>query len=150
HQPPEFMPELKACRDAFAKQHGLVVASPDGAVAPQENLRITLVNDVGGWYGAGIAHVRLGRALARAGNEATLVSILDRPGDRGGYTHQGVVDRVIETRPDLVVVGNLHGAAADPMLLNLLSDRFPTLVVLHDFWVLTGRCAYTGGCERYL
>jgi glycosyltransferase involved in cell wall biosynthesis len=66
------------------------------------------------------------------------------------YTVESVMDRISATRPDLVVVGNLHNAAAEPMLLNFLSERFPTLVVMHDFWILTGRCAYTGGCEKYL
>jgi hypothetical protein len=66
------------------------------------------------------------------------------------YTSQAVIDRVAENNPDLVIVGNLHAAGADAFLLQLLCERFPTAVVLHDFWALTGRCAFPAGCDRYL
>jgi glycosyltransferase involved in cell wall biosynthesis len=31
-----------------------------------------------------------------------------------------------------------------------MSARFPTFWVTHDFWLFTGRCAYTGSCTAYL
>ena len=147
-----FLPELTECRDAFVKENGLL---PEvAAIAPaRHKLRITMLNDHGGYYGAGIAHIRLARALAWAGHELNVVAILDSP-ERGlappHYTAQSVLDRVAATTPDLVIAGNLHNANADPMVLNLLAERFPTLLVMHDFWILTGRCAYTGNCEKYL
>jgi glycosyltransferase involved in cell wall biosynthesis len=61
-----------------------------------------------------------------------------------------VLDRVSASSPDLVIVSNLHNANADPLLLQLLSEKFPTLLVMHDFWILTGRCGYTAACEKYL
>lgn len=147
-----FLPELTECRDAFLKENGLTPETQ--AIGPSRpKLRITMLNDHGGYYGAGIAHIRLARALAWAGHELSVVAVLDSP-ERGlappRYTAQSVLDRVASTAPDLVIVGNLHNANADPMLLNLLAERFPTLVMMHDFWILTGRCAYTGNCEKYL
>jgi len=145
--------EQISCRDAFVKQNGITV-KPALPLAPwRQKLRITLLNDHGGAYGAGIAHIRLGRSLASAGHDISMVAILASPADAAGplkYTLESVLDRVSATRPDLVIVGNLHGARADPMILHLLAERFPTLVVLHDFWLLTGRCAYTADCEKYL
>uniref|UniRef100_Q02BE6 Glycosyl transferase, family 2 n=1 Tax=Solibacter usitatus (strain Ellin6076) TaxID=234267 RepID=Q02BE6_SOLUE len=151
--PSNFLPELVACRDAFAKEHRIALRPSLNVLAKPSKLRITLLNDHGGFYGAGIAHVRLGRALARAGHDVNLVSILDNPNsgaEFGDYTTQSVVNRVGASNPDLVIVGNLHNAKVDPMLLHLLSERYLTLVVLHDFWTLTGRCGYTGDCEKYL
>ena len=115
-------------------------------------MRITLLNDHGGFYGAGIAHVRLARAMARAGHNITVVSILDGPWHRSEFpeSSKSVLDRVSASKPDLVIVGNLHNANADPLLLQLLSETFPTLVVMHDFWIVTGRCGYTAKCEKYL
>lgn len=148
-----FLPELTACRDAFVKANGLQPQPAPRGPSGVERMRITLVNDNGGFYGAGIAHVRLARALAWAGHYINLVAILDGPAHRAAsreYTSQGVLDRVSASNPDLVIVGNMHNAGADPILLQMLSERYPTLVVLHDFWLLTGRCGYTGSCEKYL
>jgi glycosyltransferase involved in cell wall biosynthesis len=148
-----FIPELTACRDAFMAEHGIVSKPRENPPRARARLRVTLLNDHGGYHGAGIAHVRLARALAWAGHEVNLVSILDSPGngiESGEHTTRSIADQVIRSTPDLVIVGNLHSAAVDPMLLHELSVRFPTLIVLHDFWLLTGRCAYTGDCEKYL
>jgi glycosyltransferase involved in cell wall biosynthesis len=43
----------------------------------------------------------------------------------------------------------LHSAGLDPWQLGLLAERYPTLSVLHDFWLLTGRCAYPAPCTKY-
>ena len=148
-----FKAELVSVRDGFLKDNAGVEATSTAVRPERKKLRITLLNDRGANFGAGIAHARLARSLAWAGHEIALVSIAGRPdlgGERPVYTAQSVVDRVAASLPDIVIVGNLHGADADPLLLNQLSERFPTLVVMHDFWVLTGRCAYTGGCSKYL
>jgi glycosyltransferase involved in cell wall biosynthesis len=148
-----YVPELTACRDAFLRENGLPPRSAPRGPSGREKLRITLLNDNGAFYGAGIAHVRIARALAWAGHEVNLLAILDGPAHRigsAGYTSESVLDWVSATNPDVVVVGNLCDAKADPTLLHLLSEKFPTLVVLHDFWILTGRCGYTFNCDKYL
>jgi glycosyltransferase involved in cell wall biosynthesis len=65
-------------------------------------------------------------------------------------TFEEMLARIDSFQPELVVVGNLHGANVDAAVLGLLAARYPTAFVIHDLWLLTGRCAYTGGCRRYL
>jgi len=147
-----FMPELVRCRDSFLKETGLKQRPAPAKRPDRLKLSVTFLNDHGGFYGAGIAHVRLARALAWAGHDVSMVAVLDTPSEArdSKWTTESVLARVVESKPDLVIVGNLHNANADPLLLNLLSERFPTLLVLHDFWILTGRCAYTNNCQKYL
>jgi glycosyltransferase involved in cell wall biosynthesis len=153
HVASRFQAELLVCRRDFLKRTDREQAPPAPAGEFRQRLRVTLLNDIGPYYGAGIAHVRMARALAWAGHEVALVSILDRSLvgiESPDYTSQAVLDRVVESQPDLVIVGNLHAANADPLLLKLLCERFPTAVAMHDFWTLTGRCAYPNGCEKYI
>jgi glycosyltransferase involved in cell wall biosynthesis len=65
-------------------------------------------------------------------------------------TFEDTVAKIASHKPDLVVVGNLHGAEVDPKIVGLLASRFNTAFVIHDLWLLTGRCAYTGTCKKYL
>src|SRR5205085_6476285 len=81
YEPSNFMPELYACRDAYVKEHTVAYKPPAPLPLQQHKLRITMLNDHGGYYGAGIAHVRLARALARAGHDVNILSILHGPGD---------------------------------------------------------------------
>ncbi|MCG6889321.1 MAG: glycosyltransferase, partial [Gammaproteobacteria bacterium] len=47
--------------------------------------------------------------------------------------------------------GNLHGVEKTlPNLIAELESRYPCFWLTHDFWILTGRCAYTAGCPRLL
>ncbi|MEO8370386.1 MAG: glycosyltransferase, partial [Candidatus Solibacter sp.] len=155
HVTARFQAELVVCRRDFLRQREMAFEPPPAAARPatRNQLRITMLNDIGPFYGAGIAHVRMARALAWAGHEVSLVSILDRSIlgiESPHYTSADVVARVVETRPHLVIVGNLHAAGADAFLLEELCERFPVSVVMHDFWSITGRCAYPGKCEKYL
>lgn len=58
-------------------------------------------------------------------------------------------------RPDIVHCHNLHGGWLshggyfDLRALPWLSRQVPTVVTLHDTWLLSGHCAYTLGCERW-
>lgn len=56
-------------------------------------------------------------------------------------------------RPDLIHAHNLHGfnhlTHFDLRLLPLLSFSAPTLVTLHDPWLMTGHCAHFFSCERW-
>lgn len=51
--------------------------------------------------------------------------------------------------PDIVHCHNLHGGYFDLRALPWLSNRTPTLVTLHDAWLLTGHCAHSFDCERW-
>jgi glycosyltransferase involved in cell wall biosynthesis len=54
-----------------------------------------------------------------------------------------------DERPALLHFHNLHGGYFDLRALAWLSRRVPTLVTLHDQWLLTGHCAHPVGCERW-
>lgn len=52
-------------------------------------------------------------------------------------------------KPEVIHLHNLHGGYFDLRALPSLSDALPTLVTLHDEWLLTGHCAYAFDCERW-
>ncbi len=64
---------------------------------------------------------------------------------------KGLVAAVTEFSPDLVIVGNLHGAKWP---LNLFKELrgldLLTVAYMHDCYLLSGRCAYPGECRKYL
>lgn len=51
--------------------------------------------------------------------------------------------------PDLVHCHNLHGGYFDLGALTWLGRRVPTVLTLHDMWLLTGHCAYPLDCDRW-
>ena len=62
-----------------------------------------------------------------------------------------LANEVIAYRPDAILFGNLHASSRDSVaLLDAMCSRFPTFWLTHDFWLFTGRCAYTGSCDQYL
>jgi glycosyltransferase involved in cell wall biosynthesis len=146
-----FRAELPRARDAFIAREGLSWSG--GTHATRKGpLRIVLFNDLGFAYGAGIAHRRMAEAFLHAGHEVFPVaaSLTDYHGATPRATHEATVHKIASYSPDLVVVGNMHGAALEPALLGAIAARFKTVFMLHDQWLLTGRCAYTGGCRKYL
>jgi glycosyltransferase involved in cell wall biosynthesis len=62
---------------------------------------------------------------------------------------------LIEQRPDVLHCHNLHGGWLpragyfDLRALPALSRQVPTVLTLHDTWLLSGHCAYTLGCDRW-
>lgn len=53
-------------------------------------------------------------------------------------------------RPDIVHLHNLHGYYFDLRFLPKLSQRVPVLATLHDAWLLSGHCAHSFDCERWV
>jgi glycosyltransferase involved in cell wall biosynthesis len=51
--------------------------------------------------------------------------------------------------PDVLHLHNLHGGYFDLRTLPALSARVPTLVSLHDAWLLSGHCAHGFDCGRW-
>jgi glycosyltransferase involved in cell wall biosynthesis len=56
---------------------------------------------------------------------------------------------LFDTPPDVLHLHNLHGGYFDLRVLPWLSERVPTIVTLHDAWLLAGHCAHSFGCERW-
>jgi len=52
--------------------------------------------------------------------------------------------------PDVVHLHNLHGSYFDIRQLPALSSRVPTMLTMHDAWILTGHCAHPIECTGYL
>ena len=150
HAVEAFKAELPRVVEAFLGRTARPRPAPRAA-ARTDRLRVTFFNDIGVKHGAGIAHGRLAEAVALAGHEVTLLAAGPEnvPTDLPTTTTAVLLDRLAATRPDLVVVGNLHAASLPPSLLGLVADRWPTAFVAHDLWIFTGRCAYTGSCEKY-
>lgn len=52
-------------------------------------------------------------------------------------------------RPDILHCHNLHGGYFDLRALPWLSHQVPTVLTLHDAWLLSGHCAHSFDCERW-
>jgi tetratricopeptide (TPR) repeat protein/glycosyltransferase involved in cell wall biosynthesis len=146
----KYEPELRQVCDSLRLRFNYPVSHHVPRSGPSR-LRIALVNDVGTLGGAGIAHSRIGQALALAGHEViSIAGTLDWSLTPVSCMAENVFQLVAEVNPDLVVVGNLHNMEQPLDVLELLSSHFYTIFVMHDQWLLTGRCAYVGACEKYM
>ncbi len=54
-----------------------------------------------------------------------------------------------DPRPDIVHFHNLHGDYFDLRYLAQLSHQVPTVITLHDSWMLTGHCGHSLDCDRW-
>lgn len=150
--PSKFKAELVTVRDRFIQTNGVVTtANNRPPVRWDRTLRIAIINDLGPKYGAGIAQARLAAGIEMAGHDVEWFD-LDGSGQSGeSAATRDVLARVEAYRPDAVLFGNLHARSRESVdLVDKVSASFPTFWVLHDFWLFTGRCAYTGPCGRYL
>jgi glycosyltransferase involved in cell wall biosynthesis len=51
--------------------------------------------------------------------------------------------------PDVLHCHNLHGNYFDLRALPWLSQQVPTILTLHDAWLLSGHCAHSLDCDRW-
>jgi glycosyltransferase involved in cell wall biosynthesis len=56
---------------------------------------------------------------------------------------------LVPARPDIVHCHNLHGGYFDLRALSWLGRHVPTVLTLHDAWLLSGHCAHSFDCERW-
>ncbi len=147
-----FEAELVEVRKAFLQRTGRPAWSKPDGDRGRLSLRITCFNDIGYRAGAGLAHQRLARAAGLAGHDVTVIGVSPEAtyDNTQPVTSQAIVTEIEQTRPDLVMVGNLHSAAVDASVLAVIAARWPTVYIMHDQWALTGRCAYTKGCEKHV
>lgn len=141
-------------------------------------MRVLFLNDVGYQYGAGVAHLRqiqsflrdgheVGAFCCHQGEEEERVAFTAGPPDgwRGmrafpelhweqqadpAAVSAALVRAASAFAPDLVVVGNLHGARWPVSVVGDLRDAGLRVVAfMHDASFATGRCAYPGDCSLY-
>ena len=153
HNPEHFMAELRVVRDEYLRRTGRTLRNQRRPPQAGRQLRALFLNDLGWRYGAGIAHHRLASALVRGGNSIEAIAFSEdviRAGEEPKISTGWLHDRIASLNPDFIVAGNLHAVRFDPVKLRDAYRRWPTFIVLHDFWWLTGRCPYTDGCNKYL
>lgn len=78
---------------------------------------------------------------------------------RQWHVHQGIEDfhfpgssGVLELppeRPDILHCHNLHSGYFDLLALPQLCGELPTVLTLHDAWLLSGHCAHSFDCELW-
>lgn len=145
-----------------------------------ESLRVLFINDLGFQYGAGIAMCRQVQSFLLSGHDVMVLcwskdnkikSIPSMPHNmpgtwlgvqelphlhvENGYSESHIIDEILKTiapcYPDVIILGNLHGASW-PLRLLLALRQLDCLVIafMHDCYLITGRCAYPGNCSLYL
>ncbi len=152
----KYKPELLATRDRLRQQfqHQIVSTAKlrqNTDTSPKRHqLRVVLFSDLGFSGGAGIAHEQVGRALASAGHQVLPImgasSWQPQPIEFSAARAMQLIDCL---EPDLVVLGNLHNIQESVELLEEITAKYPTIFLMHDQWLLTGRCPYTGNCDQY-
>lgn len=68
------------------------------------------------------------------------------------YATKRFLHQVDIIQPDVVHLHNLHGYYINvPMVLKYLKQKnIPTVITMHDFWLMTGHCAYINqSCDRW-
>jgi hypothetical protein len=65
-----------------------------------------------------------------------------------------LTDRIVEIKPNLVHLHNLHGYYIHlPLLADFLNrSHLPVVLTLHDYWLLTGHCLnpFAANCDKFL
>jgi len=92
---------------------------------------------------------KISHELARLGD---LPNEIDRRRGREAFHYPGS-RRLLELgpfRPQLVHAHNLHRDYFDLRFLPELSAQVPLVLTLHDAWLLSGHCAHSFDCERWL
>lgn len=144
----ELWPRLarSGCRLARIGRPVIFQHEPEAmARASPHPLRIAALNDSGPNGGAGIAHRRLVEALRYAEHHVSVHALNDEsPAVAAEWTDAfpATEAAILREAPNLVFAGNLHGATRTTALLEMLHARAPVAAVLHDLFLLTGRCAH--------
>lgn len=70
--------------------------------------------------------------------------VFDRHGLGSCKPTRDLIKQIEQIRPDVVQIHNIHGYYANYKLLFkfLAKKRIPTVMTMHDFWLMTGHCAY--------
>lgn len=66
------------------------------------------------------------------------------------YPGSRIVLRRLPVKPALIHAHNLHGWWFDLSALSAWSRKMPVGITLHDAWLLSGHCAHSLGCAKWL
>jgi len=59
------------------------------------------------------------------------------------------IPKMIPDPPDIIHAHNLHSKYFDLSSLPYISNLYPTVITMHDSWLLSGHCAYFVECDRW-
>lgn len=70
--------------------------------------------------------------------------VFDRHGLGSCSATKKLIEHLDDVKPDVVHIHNIHGYYANYQLLfkYLAEKGIPTVMTMHDFWLMTGHCAY--------
>ncbi len=97
----------------------------------------------------GDARALLSRAMRVAAEPSRWLAVVRGSEDFDFPWTEGLAS-IAPQAPDIVHLHNLHGGYFDIRALPGLSARIPTVITMHDAWLLTGHCAQPLDCERWL
>lgn len=83
---------------------------------------------------------------------AVCSKLIDRHGLFSKSATMKLLEQLNEINPDVVHLHNIHGYYIHvPKLLEYLRDKnIATIITMHDFWLMTGHCAYiNSSCEKW-
>lgn len=60
-----------------------------------------------------------------------------------------LLNLISSCRPDILHFHNLHGGYFDLRMLPLFCKQAPTIITLHDAWLLSGYCPHSFDCTRW-
>jgi glycosyltransferase involved in cell wall biosynthesis len=67
-------------------------------------------------------------------------------GDVNNPFYINVGNRIKKWKPDVIHLHNLHGGWVDLGITARIAKRIPTVITLHDEWLLTGHCGFSIDC----
>lgn len=97
--------------------------------------------------------------LIKIGNKTNVYThllgsrIFDRHGLLSKKATQLFINEINRISPDVIHLHNLHGYYINyPLLLDfIIKNRVPTVITMHDFWLMTGHCAYINDdCKKWM
>lgn len=92
-------------------------------------------------------YIRIGSVVS-VYTHALLSRIFDCSGLCSTLATKRFLKKVDRIKPNVVQLHNIHGYYINyRLLLNYLATkRIPTVITLHDFWLITGHCSYINNC----
>lgn len=127
---------------------------PDVEIIPNSENRGLLYNAVFGIPWKVISAVAkkppAGRMYAWLQRLAQPANLLDWYRGYEDFNYPGIWQAIRKSDIDMVHAHNLHGHYFDLRVLPELSRQVPLVMTLHDAWLLSGHCAYSFGCNRWM
>lgn len=146
----QFVDELYDHRDKLAKKNKIQVKTSKNSTNPRY-FKISTFNDVGFQCGAGIAHQNFCQAFQMAGHFVVPLQGTDKVGfQRESFDIEKTLYNIEKFNPDFVFCSNVHSLHGDIDFLEKVVEKYPIIFMMHDEWLITGKCPYSKHCQQYL